>query len=798
MDAKSLRTLEYHKIIDRLASYTAFSASEKLARALRPTSNFHKAHTRLARTSEASRLLSEHPDLTIGAARDVRDQVRLAGRGGVLEAGVFLEISSTLVAARNLFRFFNKLAIELPQLKEAAGRLQPPEGLLEAIHTVLDDTGIVKDSASTKLQEIRRNLEKADDRAVAFLSRMINDSKNAKMLQEPIITKRANRYVIPIRAEYKNRLQCVVQDQSSSGSTFFVEPFPVVALNNERLSLASEEKEEVHRILSALSHQVGDHAAHIESIVHQLADLDLAFASARYGQDLKAVEPILLPDAEKLKEDQPLLKLTHARHPLLDPESVVPIDLILEKETLALVITGPNTGGKTISLKTAGLLIAMAQSGLHIPAQSGSLLCMFANVFAEIGDEQSIEQSLSTFSAHIKNIVRILQKADRNTLVLLDELGAGTDPQEGSALARAILAFLLKKQVPSLIATHYPELKLFAHSAAGVTNASVEFDPKTLQPTYRLLVGLPGRSNALTIAERLGISADIIQDAREMVHPDDLRSDDLLDSIQQQLREARQENETMRALRLQLEEKKNQLTERLQEIETERVRILEQARQDAAQEAQQLYSAIQDIRKKAAAPKKTAIQHRKELRGEVDDLIASIDQPVEKEEFRRRENRPLRLGDRVYIQKLDVDGIVGEIGEEAIQVQVGKMRMKVDVSDLERPQASAPKKNTKSEVVKKTSSPHTKQEEIFHSSPGGELRLLGERVEDALLKLERYLDAAYAAGLPYVRIVHGKGTGTLRKAVRNTVGSYAVVSRWERALDNEGGEGVTIVFLKDV
>jgi len=793
MDRKSLKILEFPKILEQLAEHTAFSASKALALALRPTNSIESARERQARTSEASRLLSEFADTSVGGARDVRSQAEMASRGGTLSPEELLDVKSTLISGRDLFRFFDKLALDLPYLKKISASLAPPDGLIEAINRVLNDKGGVKDSASQRLGEIRRGYKNANERIMDKLTHLINDPTNARMLQETVITKRSDRYVVPLRAEFKTRMKCVVQDQSSSGATLFVEPLPVVDLNNDRIRLAIEEKEEIHRILSELSGQIGGSSSRIEKIVHNLASLDLAFACAKYAFSLKATEPVLLSFSEsKEKITDPIFSLIKARHPLLEMKTTVPIDITLEKGTHALVITGPNTGGKTVSLKTAGLLALMAQSGLHIPALSGSQVCVFKNVFADIGDEQSIEQSLSTFSGHVTNIVRILKKASRNTLVLLDELGAGTDPQEGSALARAILTFLMRRQTPCLIATHYPELKVFAHTAEGVLNASVEFDAESLKPTYRLLIGIPGHSNALAIAKRIGISEEIIRDAKEKIDPDNLRADDLLDDIHRQLEKARGEGVRAELLRVEVEAEKENLLERLAGIEEERLMILEDARREAGQEAEKLYAEIDNIRKQVKAQKEST-RKKKALRGQVDELIEKIDEPVEKQLFQTQNRRPLQKGDRVFINRLGMDGTVSSIAEDEVDVQVGKMHVRVDLRDIERSKNDTHLISPEETIEKRSDA----QKEIFYPSPGTELHLRGMRVEDALDALDSYLDAAYAAGLPFVRIVHGKGTGTLRKVVREALDRAQLVEGWELAQDNEGGEGVTIAFLQD-
>ena len=789
MDSKSIKTLEFPKILDRLASFTAFSASEKLAKSLRPSNKIHLVRKKQALTSEAARLLSEYADVSIGGARDIRTQVQLAAHEGVLMPEDLMDVKDTLVSSRNLFRFFNKLPLDLPGLKEIASRLQPPQGLIEAINKVLDEKGEIRDNASQKLSTIRTELKNANHRVLDKLNSFVNSANTGRMLQEAIITKRAERYVVPLKAEYKGRIKCVVQDQSSSGATLFVEPMAVVPLNNDRISFAREEKEEIQRILLALSLQIGNHAEEIQKLIEDIADLDLALACAKYAFSMHAVEPVLHPFPEgRHAMADPIMRLIHARHPLLEEDEVVPIDICLEKGTHALVITGPNTGGKTVSLKTAGLLSLMAQSGLHIPAMSGSQLCVFTNIFADIGDEQSIEQSLSTFSGHVTNIVRILKRAGRKTLVLLDELGAGTDPQEGSALARAILAYMMKKQTPCLVATHYPELKAFAHNAEGVQNASVEFDAKSLQPTYRLLIGIPGRSNALAIAKRLGISEEILDAAREMVDPNDMHADGLLDDIHRQLDMIRDEKGQAEKIRVALEDERMQLNQRLAKIEEERIQVIESARTDAARELEQVFEEIKSI--KAQAGKTNQIDAKKGLRKKAEKLKQELQQPVEMNQTTVQLRRPLRIGDRVYLRRLDTDGVVTDIGEEQVEVQIGKMRMVADLRDIERASSPSKKRNELPlEETMQASAP------VFYPSPGNELKLLGMRAEDALLALERYLDAAQAAGLPFVRIVHGKGSGILRQVVRENLPKMHPVKRWEQALQNEGGEGVTVAFL---
>jgi DNA mismatch repair protein MutS2 len=786
MDAKSINTLEFQKVLDRLSGYSSFSASAALVKALRPTNDFELAAERQARTSEARRLLSEYANLGIGGARDVRPQAELASRGGVLIPEEFLDIKATLTASRDLHRFFGKLDLPIPNLIKIAQELEPPQGVIEAIGNVLSDRGEILDKASVRLTELRREVKTANDRVMSKLGHFINDHSSARMLQESIITLRNNRYVVPIKAEFKGRIRCVVQDQSASGATLFIEPLAVVDLNNRWTEAVMSEQEEVQRILAELSALVGNETPGIQANVRALASLDFSFACARYADDLKAAEPVL-KEILAGSDPEPIIKFIRARHPLLEPEKVVPIDIALEKGTRALIITGPNTGGKTVSLKTAGLLALMAQSGLHIPAQSGSETSVFKDIFADIGDEQSIEQSLSTFSSHVTNIVRILKRINRSTLIILDELGAGTDPQEGSALARAILTYLLNRKAPCLIATHYPELKIFAHSTEGAMNASVEFDLNSLRPTYRLITGLPGRSNALEIAKRLGLDEGIVDTARSMLNPEDLHAEDLLDEIHRQLESARKERADAENLRLDAEDEKQNLLEKLAVIDEERIRVLEEAREQARQELEELKTSIAEMRRQTQAPLENT-QQKKELRRQAAELEESLSEPLQPEIPEPVRKRPLRNGDRVYVRSLKTDGTVTAIEEEQIEVQIGKMRLKTDLRNIQRSKAG------ESPMIRE-SQPSASSHRVFHPSPGIELHLRGVRAEDALLKLEQYLDDAYAAGYPYVRIVHGKGTGTLRQLVRQALSESPLVSRWENALDNEGGDGVTIARL---
>ncbi|MCL4823636.1 MAG: endonuclease MutS2, partial [Anaerolineales bacterium] len=676
----------------------------------------------------------------------------------------------------------------------------------------LSDRGEVLDSASPKLASLRREIRVAHDRLMTRLQRYLTDPRTAPLLQENLITQRDGRYVVPLRAENKGKIKAIVHDQSSSGATLFVEPLNVVEANNELRELELQERDEERRILAELSRLVAEHGDEIIWGVESLALLDLAFAKAKYAEEIHASEPIFMqtedrrPKTDQSRHPSPVLRLFHARHPLLDPTAVVAIDFDIPEGKHAVVITGPNTGGKTVALKTVGLIVLMAQSGLHIPAQSGSELSLFKAVYADIGDEQSIQQSLSTFSGHITNIINVLKKADHRSLVVLDELGAGTDPQEGAALARAILAQLLQRGVTTLVTTHHPELKQFAHAAEGVVNASVEFDVKTLRPTYQLTIGLPGRSNAIAIASRLGLDPELVATARSEVSPEDLRADKLLDDIRKERNRASREREKMEKARAKLEAKTKELETRLDQMEDERREVLAKARAEGELEVAVLKRNIDSLKsqlRKARQP----LEALKSLEEKVEVMEEKAQAPVERQRSKVEAQSeisnlqsPIRLGERVRVGTLNAEGVVTALGESDAEVQIGSLRVRARLVDLERKSEDRESKSeARIESVSRppspaASSPVTRPPSPV-TSPGLEVNLRGMMVDDALERLESYLEKAYLAGLPFVRIVHGKGTGKLRAAVRAALRGHSYVRSFEEAQSNEGGEGVTIALM---
>ena len=667
-------------------------------------------------------------------------------------------------------------------------------GLVDAINKSISERGEVLDSASEALGHIRSEMKVTHSRLMERMNRYLNDPATTSMLQEALITQRSGRYVLPLRAEFKGRIPAIIHDQSASGATLFIEPLAVVEWNNKMRELELAERDEVLRVLRGLSERVAEQAESLKASTEAMAALDFALMKARYADDLHATEPELVPFAQDVPDFHPgsVIELRRARHPLLDPEKAVPIDVVFDRETFAVVLTGPNTGGKTVTLKTVGLLVLMAQSGLQIPAQSGSRLSVFKDVFADIGDEQSIEQSLSTFSGHIMQIVRILKRANQRSLVLLDELGAGTDPQEGSALARAVLSALLRRKITCMVSTHYPELKTFAHATRGVLNASLEFDVETLKPTYRLTMGLPGRSNALAIAERLGLDRDIIEDARQELNPTDLRAEDLLEEIHRQ-RELTQANYAeSEKLRRELEARQRELNARLEELEAEKSHILERAQDQAEQELEQVRQELAELRREMSRLRTSP--------AELAPLVEKLEEVAEKQEKIVRKKRqpritsssgPLRVGEKVLVRRLKTEGVITALDGDEVEVQAGVLRMRL------RPEEITRRVQADEEALEEPAKPvvgRTQLPEV--ASPGMELDLRGQRVEDALDQLDAYLERASQAGLPFSRIIHGKGTGALRQAVREVLQTSRYVKRWEPGGEKEGGDGVSVVFFE--
>lgn len=803
MDPKSFRTLEFDKVRAILTEYTSFSAGEELARKLTPTDDRREAEQWQAETAEAIELLETRSNVTIGGARDVRGAANNAQRGFTLPAEDLLDVRNTIIAARNLRRRLLKAADDFPRLADIADLIEECHGLVSAISSTLDDRGEVLDSASTRLAKIRQQQRTVHGRIQEKLQSILHGSLG-QYLQEPIITTRSGRYVLPVKAEAKGRVKGIVHDQSGSGATLWMEPMGTVELNNEYRELQLQEEEEVQRILADLSAQVGEQGDAVKRVVDRMAELDLIFARARYAMVVDGIRPEFV-DWREFEEPQPpkhanerakwtppppnlhpgsTVWVKGARHPLLDPNLVVPTDLTVDEDTFTVLITGPNTGGKTVSLKTLGLMVIMAQSGLHLPATEAKLT-VFDHVFADIGDEQSIEQSLSTFSAHMNNIIRILEQVDDRSLVLLDELGSGTDPTEGAALAQSIVSYLRDKGATTFVATHYPELKVYASQTPGAVNASLLFDVDTLSPTYEMSIGIPGRSNAFAIARRLGLDETILDDAMKLVGAGSHEAEDLLESIYELREKILSEEAATRLAQRQAEEDRDALARRLELIEEEREQLLEEAREQAEAEIEALRDEIRAMRRTIrSADSRTKLKKlNKQIEQIGEDALSEIAPVTEKPEEPALKPGDLEEGDKVQIKTLNTEGEVVSVSKKEAVVAVGRMQMRAKLSDLafkERPQ---PEEEVESSYV------------TAGSSPGMELDLRGQRVEEGLTTLTGYIDSAFLAQLPWVRIIHGKGTGRLRSAVRKALKQNRHVASWEEGKTGEGGAGVTVAKL---
>ncbi|MBK9944934.1 MAG: endonuclease MutS2 [Kouleothrix sp.] len=830
ISAQTLETLEFPKILDRLARHTAFSASRELALGLQPTTDAYQIRRQIALTSEARHLLDERPDISIGGARDIRGPVGLARRGGVLEASVLLEVSATLASGRRLrgqllkldvatFGLLNELAHDLPSLPAVE----------DAITTTIGDDGTVLDSASPLLGRLRSDIRVAYGRLHDKLQNMISSTQYADALQEPIITVRNGRYVLPVKAAHKRNLRGLVHDQSASGATLYIEPLVIVELNNRWRELQLAEEEEVARILAELSGRVGEHAQAIVAGVEAIAQIDLGLAKAKYALALRCVAPEIrdvegsaatdtpnIPSSNVPHANAPLV-LTQARHPLLDQHTVVPTDLVLGGDFRILLITGPNTGGKTVALKTCGLLALMAQAGLHVPAAAPARLPVFGQIFADIGDEQSIEQSLSTFSSHMTNIVRILgaleqaradwQSAEPEAaLVLLDELGAGTDPVEGAALARAIIERLLELRVLGVATTHYAELKAFAYATAGVENGSVEFDVETLAPTYRLTIGIPGRSNALAIATRLGLEPGLVERARSMMAREDTQVEDLLAGIHRERAASAAELQRVEDLRADAEKYRDRLAAELREFEQRRDAEWQGARDQIDDELREVRGQLRRLRDEFRSVSLTrqwmeeAEQRLQQVQSQAKDVqrpplpkIAEAVAAPAPAEPAAEPIRPLQAGDTVLVRSV---GLVGEIlsideDDSTAEVQVGGFRMQANLAELRR--ETRGERKSRSDARRAEPSRAT-----LPAAPDVAINfdMRGWRAGEVADKLERYLNDAYLAGLPFVRLIHGKGTGALRQIVRDVLKAHPLVASFGGG-GADGGEGVTVARMAE-
>jgi DNA mismatch repair protein MutS2 len=794
-----LAKLEFPAVLELLAARCRFSLAAERARELGPSGDAATVSYLLNVTAEAADLQTHFPEISIGGARDIRDHADRAAKGVRLQPGDLLQVLDMVSAARTLRRAFLRLPAaetRFPELTRFVDNLAELPDIETDINRSIGPRGDVLDTASPALGQIRREVRVAQSRLMDRLQALVSGGKYAAALQDQIVTTRDGRYVVPVRAEARNAVPGVVHDTSASGQTVFIEPFDVVELNNKWRERQIEEGHEVDRVLDGLSQRVGAKAEPIVRTVEATAAIDLAMAKARLAFDQKANRPEVW-DGESAAADggvSPTGHATHrvrlrkARHPLLDPASVVPIDLEIGPDFRVLVITGPNTGGKTVALKTVGLLTLMAQTGLFLPTDDGSVVSVFPAVFADIGDEQSIAQSLSTFSAHMRTVVGMLGHVTANSLVLLDELGAGTDPQEGSALARALVTELLERGAMVIATTHYSEVKAFAYATPGVENASVEFDVKTLAPTYRLMVGVPGRSNALAIARRLGMPGRVLDRAAGLIDPDEVRADALL----QDIRARRDEADAVLARARETEGAAQQLrrlaVKELREAERQRQEARTEALAEAEVELAQVRETLKVLQRDrgTVALTREHVENRRQDAEKAADTVRSFRRQRVFRPLPTQDRKPIAAGDRVRIVALGQEAEVEAVSDNMANLRLGTLKLRQPVEALERLGRVRPAQQERTVYVPPPPEP-----------VGLELDLRGYRATEVEPMLERYLENAYRSGLPFVRIIHGKGTGALRNVVREYLATHPAVARHELAGHGEGGDGATVAYLRE-
>jgi len=787
MDNKSLEMLEFPRIKEILAGYTSFSASRELAVALAPLQDFMEISQLLQQTAEARRLLAQDRGFSIGSVTDIRDKVRLAALEGILEPLSLLEVQQALAAMHELRRYLKSIAADFPLLWNIAEGIAELRQIEKDIGACLDPAGEVLDTASPSLSAIRQQLRETRGQILERLEAIIRSPRGSRLLQEDVITEREGRYVILVKVENRHDVKGIVHDISNTGATVFMEPTATVGLGNALRELVIEERREVEKVLRLLSAEVGAHSDDISRSIELVAELDLVMAKARYAQRIKAVEPeIIEPDSNfSAPRKQPgFIKLVEARHPLLG-DKAVSFSLELGQDFTGLIITGPNTGGKTVTLKTIGLLSLMAQAGMPIPAAAESRLPLFDGIFADIGDEQSIEQTLSTFSWHMGNVVRIIQSATGKSLVLLDELGTSTDPAEGSALARAILRYFLARGTLTVATTHYSDLKAFAHVTQGLENASLEFDPVTLSPTYRLTVGIPGGSNAMATAARLGIPAEIIKDARGMLTGSSQELETLLANLMAEKQKIASLHKELETERDDFARRNAELDIELQKLKTEERKAIQETRDAVVREAAELHreirQAVAELRKKKSAA--GVEKARRSLSTVREQLEKDIWQPhlAEKPEA---DAGLIKVGDTVRVKEAGLTATVLSISEETgeIEVQSGRTKMRLGLDSVVK--ASA--------LPDSTAPPHI--EPVGRRVPR-ELDLRGKRADEVEPALDSYLNDAVRADMTEVRIVHGIATGTVRNIVREMLAAHPLVKSFRPGERNEGGDGATVVKL---
>lgn len=787
---KALKVLEYDKIIEMLLDLTQGELARDLVENLEPSNDIDEIRRMQEETSEAYRVLVRYGDIDYSAASHIKHLVSKASLGSMLFIEDLYDIMQNIFLVSSIKRYL-KTSIEdenlnLNHLRKLYDSLASLDDLKKKLSMTIVSRDEVADSASSTLRSIRRSKKLKNQAIEDKLNSYITSDKTKKYLQDAIVTMREGRYVIPVKNEYRSSVEGMIHDISQKGSTVFIEPMAVVKLNNELRELENEEKKEIERILYELSSEVSEYKAYLETNEEALKSISFIFARARLAREMRATEPIL--------NDKGYVNLKNARHPLIPKDKVVPTTLELGDEYTSLIITGPNTGGKTVSLKTVGLITLMAKSGLNIPCDNNSSVAAFDRVFADIGDEQSIEQSLSTFSSHMKNIVHIVENAEYNDLVLFDELGAGTDPTEGAALAISILKLFRERRIRTMATTHYSQIKFYALTSEGVKNASMEFNVDTLLPTYRLIIGIPGKSNAFEISRRLGLDQSIIDSAKELLNENDTRFEDVLKAIEEDRTEIEnkrikinEENEEIERLREKLENKNKKLEEKQEAIIN---KAKEEAREIVKKAKNESAFIIDELKDISSLSKKEDRRRLQEAKDYLRDLEDENRLKIKDNKKRTKEiPKDIKLGESVRIISIDKFGEVETLPDEKgdLNIQVGIMSVRSNIKDIER---SESKEEVKAE--KKTRSINKAKSKNISS----EINLIGRTVDEAIILLDKYLDDAYLARLKEVRIIHGKGTGTLRDAIRKYLQNSKHVIEYREADYTEGGSGATVAVIK--
>lgn len=792
MNEKSLRVLEYNKIIDLLKKKASSSLGLKYIESLVPNTDFVEVKSMLEETSEAQSIIIKRGSVGLDGIHDIEDKVKRAYIGASLDPGSLIMIVDTLRVARRLKNSLSSSDEEdfnYPIIQSLSNSLYVYKDIEDQIYNAIISEVEISDNASSTLRDIRRRIAQKNQSIRSKLNSIISSTTYQKYLQDAIISLRGDRFVVPVKSEYRSQVAGIVHDQSSSGATLFIEPMTIVEMNNELRQLKLGEQEEIERILSELSAMVGEVSEDLISNQEILGRLDFAFSKGKLSIQMRGIEPTL-------NEDK-YLNIKNGRHPLLDKKKVVANTIYLGRDFHTLVITGPNTGGKTVTIKTVGLFALMTQSGLHIPADYGSSMCVYDNVFADIGDEQSIEQSLSTFSSHMTNIVSILKNVTADSLVIFDELGAGTDPVEGAALAIAVLEDINSVGAKCIATTHYSELKNYALTKSGVENAAVEFDIETLSPTYKLLIGVPGKSNAFEISRKLGLSDYVISRAKEYINTDNIALEDVLQNVEKNRIKAIEDREEAERLKEEIERLKVEYDEKLEKLVTQRDKMIEKAKSEAfsitRQAKEEVDLIIKELRsleqERASKEKNRKIE---ELRKELTSSMGSL-QPTVKSmivpKVSSKEIKDLKPGEEVKVITLNQNGSVVSVDKkrkEAV-VQIGIMKMTLPFKSLQKSHKDVSKNVTKS------------TRNIIRAKSGNiksEVDLRGLNLEEAIMEVEKYLDDAYVAGLESVTVIHGIGTGVLKAGLQDILRKNRHVKSQRGGQYGEGGAGVTIVKLK--